>query len=326
MTARSALLGRLRPGPRFHRWLLERMRRKRGPLDLPCRLVYRNIYVLPSTFGWGFALMLLTLGLGGLNFNNNLSLLLVFTLATLAVTSIVLAHHNLVGLRIDRVWADPVFAGEEARFSLALANSDERSRFAIRGELEGSSDCLDLAPGTNETMVLRMPTQRRGWLDIGPVRLETRYPLGMFYAWSWLFPRARCLVWPRPARNPPPLPRTGERDGVQARRGDGDQVHSLRDYRYGDSLRKVAWKTSARHDRLLSLEMETPREDACELNWFAIDDPDPEQRLSVLTAWVLEAERQQIPYALVLPSGRTPTGLGSAHWNECLERLALYPA
>src|SRR5918995_1052301 len=58
-------------------------------------------------------------------------------------------------------------------------------------------------------LVLAGPAPRRGWLPLGRVMLETRFPLGLFRAWSHVEPDARCLVYPRPERSPLP-PFTGE--------------------------------------------------------------------------------------------------------------------
>ena len=59
---------------------------------------------------------------------------------------------------------------------------------------------LDVPAGSVAEAVLGVPAARRGWLDLGRVMLETRYPLGLFRAWSYLELEARALVYPRPER------------------------------------------------------------------------------------------------------------------------------
>jgi hypothetical protein len=70
--------------------------------------------------------------------------------------------------------------------------------------------------------------------------------------------------------------------------------------------------------------MEAPREEACELNWYLMGALNPEEKLSILTAWVLRAERRQIPYSLELPTDALPAALGKEHRDACLKILALY--
>jgi uncharacterized protein (DUF58 family) len=139
-----------------------------------------------------------------------------------------------------------------------------------------------------------------------------------------VLPRARCLVYPCPAVNPPPLPQSGRGDHGAAQRGEGEDFHGLREYQPGDPLRSIAWRASARHQKLYSREMETPRDEACELNWYLMGSGDTEEKLSILTAWVLRAERRQIPYSLEMPGAALPADLGEAHRDACLEILALY--
>jgi hypothetical protein len=70
--------------------------------------------------------------------------------------------------------------------------------------------------------------------------------------------------------------------------------------------------------------MESPSEEACELNWYLMGSGDTEEKLSILTSWVLRAEHRQIPYSLELPGDALPTDLGEEHRHACLKILALF--
>ena len=305
-------------------WIKNRVRSKRGPMTPPFELEYRHIFVLPTKFGWGFGVMLVFMALGGLNFNNNMALILVFLLGTIAQLTTLIAYRNLSGLTIDTIHSEPVFCGEDAHFRVFVSNLDQRQRFAIQAGFKQTQDCKDFKLNSCESFLLNRSTHKRGWLDMPSFRLETRFPLGLFKAWSWIFPQTRCLVYPAPARQAPALPNTGHGQTGRAVKGDGDEVHGLRKYQAGDSLQRVAWRASARHDELYSMEMETPREDACELDWDLLKGSDTETRLSILTAWVIAADHKQLSYSLKLPGTHIPTGIGAAHRSRCLEALALY--
>jgi uncharacterized protein (DUF58 family) len=311
-------------GRRFDRWLLERLRARRGLTELPLALEYRHIYVLPTRFGFWFGVLLALTALGGLNFNNNMALLLGFLLAAVAQLTTLLAYRNLVGIRVHSITAAPVFAGNRACFRVLLRNTEERVRFAIQAVSDESVDCSDIGADDSIQLGLSQPTLARGWVAMEPFRLENRYPLGLFRAWSVIIPDARCLVYPTPAANPPALPRTGRGDSGAANRGEGEHLHGLREYKPGDPMRRIAWRTSARHRKLYSRVMESPTEDACELNWYLMGSGNAEEKLSILTAWVLRAERLQIPYSLEIPGAALPADLGEAHRDACLEILALY--
>jgi uncharacterized protein (DUF58 family) len=132
------------------------------------------------------------------------------------------------------------------------------------------------------------------------------------------------LVYPKPSTHPPALPKAGRGDYGAAHQGEGEHFHGLREFLPGDPLRRIAWRTSARHQKLYSRVMESPSEEACELNWYLMGPGDTEEKLSILTAWVLRAERRQIPYSLEMPGEALPADLGEAHRDACLEILALY--
>lgn len=319
-------------GQRFDTWLLDRIRRRRGTTELPRTLEYSHIFVLPSYFGTGFAAVLALTVVGGLNFNNNMALLTSFCLVSIALMTMFLAYRNQVGIQIVNVSAEPVFARETAVFNVLVHNSESRSRYAVStrwssavaGVTGGTGDCADFAPRGTRTLRLEQRSYERGYLEMAPFHIENRFPLGLFKAWSVFIPQARCLVYPKPATNPPPLPRTGRGDFGAAQKGEGDHFHGLRKYQQGDPLKRVAWRASARHQKLYSKEMETPSEEACELNWYLMGEGDVEQKLSVLTSWILRAEHHQIPYSLEMPTEALPADLGEGHRDACLKILALY--
>ena len=50
---------------------------------------------------------------------------------------------------------------------------------------------------------------------------------------------------------------------------------------------------------------------------------DIENRISRLTAWVLEVDAHGLEYALALPRARIDKGRGPGHRDQCLKALAL---
>jgi uncharacterized protein (DUF58 family) len=309
---------------RFNDWVLERVRQRRGSPTLPFLLEYRHIYVMPTVFGFWFGILLATTLLGGLNFNNNMALLIGFLLAAIAQLTTLLAYRNLVGIELIAIRAEPVFAGESAQFRVYLRNPEARHRFGLQLTSKEASDTGDIDANETAVLVLSQKTLKRGWLDMRPFNIENRFPLGMFRAWSVVIPQAQCLVYPRPSLRPPPLPRSGRGDEGVARAGEGEQFHGLRKYRPGDPLKSIAWRTSARHDKLFTREHESPQQEACELNWYLMPEASVEEKLSVLTSWILKAERQMIPYSLELPADALPASLGPEHRDACLRLLALF--
>ncbi|MBL4849608.1 MAG: DUF58 domain-containing protein [Planctomycetes bacterium] len=106
---------------------------------------------------------------------------------------------------------------------------------------------------------------RRGPYLIGPARVLISCPIGL-YTTEWTHPAtlAPLLVYPALERVPPPelahhgrAPSVGDRSPRES--GEGNVPLGVRDYRPGDSLRRVHWPTLARRGRLAVIEHERQR-------------------------------------------------------------------
>lgn len=292
---------------------------------LPVWIERRRVYILPTGFGLFLVALLATMVLGGLNYNNNPALLLAFLIAAVANNSLLQAHLTLSGLRLTAMHAEPVHAGQPLELRLTFEATGNRRREGLELRRDDAIAFFDLPPGGRGEVRLALPTHRRGWLHTGRLRLSTVRPLGLARAWSWLRPERALLVYPAPEATAVPLPDAGG-DGQSTRtRAQGDQPHHLRDYRPGDAQRQIAWKASARADRLLVREYEASAHREIELDWFALAELPHEARIRRLTRWVLEADRQDIRYRIRLPTQAIGPGRGAEHRHACLRALALLP-
>lgn len=312
----------------FWAWAL----RANLPEANPIVLSQRRVYVLPTRAGLAFGAAILVLLLGAINYSLSLGHAITFLLAGLGVISILETFRNLLGLRIEAMHNAPVFVGEQAGFTLLLRNerADERRRLALR-PVDGQAVWVDLPAQGDQVVVLRLPARRRGWLPLPRVTVETRWPLGLIRAFSYCAPDARCLIWPRPALTALPLPRgRATAGGMQSDGRGGEDFAGLRQHQPADPPQHVAWKAAARMgleaDLLTKLFTDTLSETVL-LDWHALPAHlDVEQRLSLLTRWVLDAHQQARPWGLRLPGRELPTAQGEAHLARCLEALALFDA
>lgn len=304
--------------------LLRRWLETRGPLTPPLTLRYRQIFIFPTAFGWVLGLLMSAMLLGSLNFNNNLGLLTTVVVAGLSLLSIFLAYRNQVGLRVSGVTSRPVFAGRSLRLHVDLSETERRARQGVRVSAGTAQAVVSIVPRGTATAVVVLQTHRRGRYEFGRVRIANRVPLGLFEAWSWIFPREAGLVYPRPASPAPPLPRHGGTEGRTDRRYEGDEFHSLRTWRAGDPVHRIAWKASQRHRELLSRHFQAECEREIRLRLSEAPGRDLEERLSVMTAWVLTARRHNLRYALELPGQVIEVNADPGHHERCLKALALY--
>ena len=305
---------------RFLRWA-----RPRAPEALPVLIDRHRIYVLPTATGLFFGLLLGTMLLGALNFNNNPALLLGLLIAGTAQASLIAAHLQLSGIRITAVSADPVAAGEDLSLRIAMETRDARHRRGLRIGCAGQATFTTL-DARGSAVELHLPTTRRGLLPLPRLELGSVQPLGLARAWAYAWPAHAALVYPAAEANAPPPPASSGGNAPPQPARAGDELHHLRDYRPGDAPRSVAWKPSARRGTLLVRDHEQSRGGELILEWEATAGLAYENRIRRLARWVDEAERSGRRYALRLPgSENVPLGQGAPHRHLCLRALALLP-
>lgn len=296
------------------------LRRRRLTPASTARIDRRHVYILPTRYGWLFALLLVLMLIASLNYDNNPAYLLTFLLLGLALNAMYFTWRNLHGLELRLLAPVPVFAGEPLELRLQPSAG---SRPALAFSLAGQVHLDDLDP-TGREVRLQVPTRRRGRMHPGNLEIATSYPLGLFRAWS-LFELGEVLVYPQPAAEAELPPAPSQHDDERDQKEGDEEFYGLRDFRQGDPLSHVDWKGLARERGLLTKQFEDPeRKDPVNIDWKLFAPADTESRLSKMTRLVIDAEQAHRAYGLFLPGFTLDAGLGTRHFHRCLEALALF--
>ena len=309
----------------FHNWLFQ----LRGPEKGAVVLVQRRVFILPTRQGIVFALVLLMMLTGSINYSLGLGFVLTFLLGAMAINGMLYTFRNLANLRIAAGRALPVFAGDTAEFTVHLENGSDTDRYAIGFTHDRKNAVfIDVPARTTVPASIGIPAPRRGLLRPGRLTLFTRYPLGLFYAWAYLQLDMQCLVYPRPAPPGMPLPPAASSAGAGIERGKGQEDFSgLRQYHAGDSPRHIAWKVAARDQGLFTKQFSGRAESELWLDWALLPSSlGVEERLSQLSRWVLDAHGAGLSFGLRLPGTTVGMSAGEAQRERCLEALALFEA
>ncbi|MBB6244666.1 DUF58 domain-containing protein [Rhodanobacter sp. MP1X3] len=302
---------------------LPALTRYRRPETLPIELHRRRIYIVPTMFGLGFSILLLVMMVGALNYSNNAALLLTCLLGAASSTSMLFGFRTLDGLRLSHIRAGHAVVGQP--IELTLVFETVRARSSIRVDLDDTFTAFAIEADGTATVKMILATTYRGWQPLPRIRLWTTWPLGLFRAWSWLYPDQSVLVWPRPESAGPP-PRAPADDARHMRLYRGDELAALRDYRAGDPQRHIAWKASAHHDNLLVKDFEQPQSrPQWQLDWRQLRSMDNESRIARLARWVSEAQAQRRSYSLWLPDSEIAASSGPLHYAHCMNMLAQLP-
>lgn len=297
------------------------------PEQPPVTLSQRRIFILPTRQGYLFALTLVLLLIGSIQYALQLSFLLTFMLASMAGVAMLHTWRNLAHLRIRPGRCEPVFAGETAHFRITV-ETPSQTRFAI-GVRRRDEDPVhaDVEPSAAAVISIPSIAARRGVMRCGRLEIFTSYPVGLFHAWSYFDFGLSLLVYPRPdpsAGPPPQHSRSAAEEGIPVP-GD-EEFNMLRAYRPGDAPKLIAWKALAREQGLLTKEFSAMASSELWLDWNDAPGADLEARLSALCHWVLQAEDFGQSYGLRLPGKEIDPSRGEMHRARCLEALALYEA
>ncbi|MDH5327265.1 MAG: DUF58 domain-containing protein [Gammaproteobacteria bacterium] len=315
-------------------------------LDGKYRLGMRTIYVLPTKQGILFAMLLGVMLSGSINYSNSLGFVLTFLLAGLATVSIFHTHKNLYGLRVSvRPIAD-VHTGERTWIPVVIEN-DAAGKRNLKIQVSTRTPSISFRrwynmlfsrPQTNPaphsvrvdaeanaftTAAVPVTALKRGKQQVDELKLSSTFPLGLFVAWSRIPVYHTFIVYPAPAaRCPfPQQPVYTKQSGDKGR--GSDDFAGFRNYNRGDHPGHIYWKAAARNQNLVIKQFGGDRSDELWLNWYTLDAMETEQRLSLLTRWVIDAEQQGLGYGLQLPHLSLEPGNGGAHKARCLKALAL---
>ncbi len=300
--------------------------KRSGPFSGSVELTRERVYILPTRSGLIFALLILILLVGSINYSKSLGFALTFLLTGIGNVALYSCWRNLAGLRLKSGASANVFCGETACFSVQLENTDSSPRHAIAISQHGiEGEYTDVPALASAILSLPVKSRQRGRLYAGKFRLASEYPAGLFVAWTWIDLSMQCLVYPTPAAavNMPSAPDDAGNDSGQNCTGSDEYSH-LKKFKPGDNWRRICWKTAAKSDIFYSRQFTGGTPKPRWISWFDLDAESTEVKLSMMTRLVLDAHKQQQPYGLILPDSRLPPATGQSHYQHCLRRLALF--
>ena len=155
-----------------------------------------------------------------------------------------------------------MYAGSPSRVELSIRNDGERTTPVLRlfDPVSGTrgADLLlsPLEPDVVNRAAYRLPTERRGIAEIGPLEVVVGDPFGLATSSTIAAPHTELTVFPRIDEIVPVPHTSGDdphagADHPSALGRTGEDFYALRPYVVGDDLRRVHWRSTARHDELM---------------------------------------------------------------------------
>lgn len=299
-------------------------------------------WVAPSYGGWLlFALGLCFFGAATNTMSGWLYVLsgLIFALLLLGAW---FCYQSLQSLTFRRPLPEPVSAGEDLTLVLEIHNPGKTAKTLLQlwdllppqlGRPQGKA--LEyLAPQGSQTWRYYQPAPRRGVYRWQTLEVRSGAPLGLFWRRRAFPLQSRAIVYPQvlPLSQCPLVDAIGAEESpkLQSSRrylaANEGVTKTLRPYRYGDSMRLIHWRSSARFDefQVRELEVITGGQDVVIALDTAVpwEEEDFEQAVIAAASLYFYAQRTQLNARLWtaagLASGARPVleTLAAAQWGE----------
>lgn len=316
----AARLARWERSERFGHWLDRRI-----PKSSRITLSQDSIFIFPTATGFVFGGLVVLLIIGAINYQNSLVYGVAFLLGSLFLVTILYTFRNLSGITLEYVASGSGFVGEPIEFEVRVSRPPGPGREGVQlGWPDSIPQWAEIFDHEAARVRLYVTSSKRGWLRPGRLLVETYYPLGLLRAWTWVDLDANAIVYPQPIFGAAPAASPRQRDeGVLVDPRGSDDFNEMRDYRQGDSVRRILWRSYARTEELIVKEYASYVDPRFILDFDAVPG-DTEERLSRLTGMALAATNLQREFAVALPGTFIESGLGNTHLERVLRTLALF--
>jgi uncharacterized protein (DUF58 family) len=234
-------------------------------------------------------------------------------------------------------WRDAREPGEERRNWFDRGGGYFRWRWLIERNLPErpkEARLPEIAPGARESVKLELRPRRRGRIELAGLTLGRADPLGLVRGLRRVRAEGSVIALPRRYRLPPlalPGQRRFQQGGVTLATsvGDSEEFIGLREYRPGDPLQKLHWKSYARTGVPIVKEFQ---DEFFERHALILDTASPagedaafEEAVAVAASFVYAIDTRECLLDLLLVGGEVRTytaGRGQMQMQHMLEVLA----
>lgn len=304
-----------------------------------CSVSKKNLYIAPTGAGAMLGVTLLAMLVASINYESNLGHAVTFMLVGVSAASMFATFFNIHRLKMSLGTAHSVFEGGACNVSVVVSNpkKSDSHELELAWRTEDANKVfmppVNVPGGQSQVVHLALTATKRGRMALPMVCMRSKYPIGVYAAWSYLHPKSQVLVYPKPERNPPPLAQITSRDDGQEGCSSAqvsDEYDGVRPYRRGDSMKSIVWRLAAKSfargsDELVVRDQLMGTQSSL---WFDIrytghaHSQSDELKLSRLCAWVLAADAQGMTYGLRLGAVEVEPGSGPGHLERCLKAMA----
>ncbi len=229
-------------------------------------------WTTPAFGGWLLAVLALCFFGAATNTMAGWLYVLSGTILALLVLSAILSVRSLSQIQVRRHPIQPVSAGDDLTIEVIIENKSKSPKTLLQiwdivplvMEKPKNTAIEAIAPQGEYHWTYYLTTQQRGMYHWHEIELRSGSPLGLFWCRRTQEVPAKAVVYPQilPLNHCPLIDTIGQEESDQKQSDRRFQAASegvtkaLRPYRYGDPMRMIHWRTSAKYDEFQVRELE----------------------------------------------------------------------
>lgn len=246
--------------------------------------------------------------------------------------NLIQAIKNINKVKITDIQHLPNHEGEDIYFIITATNTSLKKVNSIQFFLNNEKTPVQsIEQNEKKNFTLKHIPKKRGHYEMPVFNLKSDWPLSIvFFEYKISSNKGEVYVYPKILNNNVELPFTQQnintqQDAQHAAFDEQDEFDHLRQYRHGDRLKDIDWKTTARIGTPVSKVMKNYQNQKLHLTWNQVNHLEYETGISQLATWIKNAEQQGYPYSLSLSGAQIPIGIGPKHFQECMRLLTELP-
>lgn len=278
--------------------------------------------------GWFYIIVTIVLGFAAVNTGNNLIFIIVsFLLAAMAISGFY-GKKNINNININLKMPAEIYA--ESAFIVKMKVENEKKildsyllkmkfceseiffgRIGRKSSMEGKTDLM---------------FQERGINRIKEIFLYSRFPFNFFVRCKRIPVNSETVVFPKPVKSSESARSYSLNDAEGSTVKDNyasEELSSIRNYEYGDSLRLIHWKHFAKSDELKAKNFSGGLTSPVVIDMSGLDFVS-EAEISAAAYDVIDLIKNNIPTGLKTDSDYFLPNVTNRHKLNLLRYLALY--
>ena len=271
--------------------------------------------------GVGYLGTVLVLFLFSINYNSNLLFTLCFILTGVFIVCFWLNFANIKSIKSSSISVQAVHQKQTLGYKIEVQDEGKRNHQNL---FANEQAVADIKKYQAQTWQLTLSAEKRGLKESEPLRVGSRWPLGLFKSSCKIAELPSVVVYPK-ISDTSALKNILEGDEAH-QHNDADNLVGLKEYQLGDNARRIDWRVMARREELQVKLFDGGSGDASVyLAWDDTVGIAYEQRISSLCRWILDYQKQGIEFGLKLPGFNSAPANNFAHVHQCLYQLAIMP-